>query len=170
MEAAKLKEGRGWLRWTRDLILIGIALSVFSWWQTRDTARGAAPELVGQLISGQLVDLKEYKGEPTLVHFWAVWCPICAFENSSINRLAEDYPVLTIATASGDARKVGLYLMREGLTFPVMIDASGDAAREWGVTGVPVSFVLDADGNIVHVASGYTSSIGLRARLWLASK
>ncbi len=164
----KRNSRRGWLLWTRDLILIGVALTLFSWWQTRDTTRGLAPDLVGQLLSGQLVEIEEYRGKPLLVHFWAVWCPVCAFENNTIDELADDYPVLTIATSSGDARKVGVFLERERLSFPVILDQSGEIAREWGVTGVPVSFILDADGNIVHVASGYTTQIGLRARLWLA--
>ena len=162
------KKPRGWLLWTRDRVLIGVVLLAFSWWQTRDTARGAAPELVGQLLSGRLVEVKEYKGKPLLVHFWAVWCPVCRFENSSIDDLAGDYPVLTIATTSGAARKVGLFMEREGLTFPVMLDEQGEIAREWGVTGVPVSFIVDAQGNIIHVTSGYTSEMGLRARMWLA--
>lgn len=162
------KKPRGWLLWTRDLVLIGIALTAFSWWQTRDTARGAAPELVGQLLSGRLVELKDYKGKPLLVHFWAIWCPVCTYENSSIDDLAKDYPVLTIATTSGDARKVGLFLEREGLKFPVILDEQGEIARRWGVTGVPASFVLDAEGNIMHVTTGYTTEIGLRLRLRLA--
>lgn len=170
MTRANEKSSHGWLRWVRDLTLIALALILFSWWQTRDAARGPAPALVGQLIDGQLIELKDYRGKPLLVHFWAIWCPICRLENGAIDSLADDYQVLTIATSSGSPRKVGLYLEQEQLTFPVMVDESGDLARRWGVSGVPVSFVIDPDGNIGHIASGFTSGAGLRARMWLAGR
>ena len=54
------------------------------------------------------------------------------------------------------------------LTFPVMLDTSGELAQSFGVKGVPASFILDTNGEITFVESGYSSELGLRVRLWLS--
>ena len=159
---------RRWQLWLRDLGLLLLAVVAIQWWQTRDAASGMAPPLAGRLLDGGLVSLESYRGRPLLVHFWATWCPVCRVEEGSIDDLARDYPVLTVASNSGTAAEVAAYLKQQGLRFPVLLDESGDAGRRWGVRGVPASFIVDPDGEIAHVAVGYTTGLGLRVRLWLA--
>jgi peroxiredoxin len=55
------------------------------------------------------------------------------------------------------------------LTFPVMLDSSGELARSFGVKGVPTSFILAPDGEISFVETGYSTELGLRLRLWLST-
>jgi thiol-disulfide isomerase/thioredoxin len=107
---------------------------------------------------------------PVLVHFWAEWCPICRLEQDSIDALAQDYRVISIATRSGDAAAVRAFMRREGLRFPVLLDEDGAIARAWGVGGVPASFVIDPAGQVAHAMVGYTSGMGFRIRLWLAGR
>ena len=54
------------------------------------------------------------------------------------------------------------------LIFPVLLDTSGELATSFGVKGVPASFILDPNGEITFVESGYTTELGLRVRLWLS--
>ncbi len=159
-----------WVGWLRDLALLLLVLTAIHWWQTRDVASGPAPLLAGQLLDGRPVALADYRGRPLLVHFWATWCPVCRLEQGSIAALAQDYPVLTVATGSGSGEEVAAYLAEAGLDFPVLLDESGALGQAWGVRGVPASFVIDAEGRIAHVAVGYTTGLGLRARLWLAGR
>jgi len=63
---------------------------------------------------------------------------------------------------------VSQYMRENGLDFPVLLDESGLLSVAWGVRGVPSSFIIDADGQIRHLAVGYTTELGLRFRLWLA--
>ena len=59
--------------------------------------------------------------------------------------------------------------MREhGIAPAVIVDEQGELARSFGVHSFPSSFVIDADGEIRHIEVGYTTEIGLRARMWLA--
>lgn len=159
---------RRWLPWVRDILIAFVLVVAFQWWQTRDLAAGPAPELTGALIDGQKVTLSEYEGEPVLVHFWATWCGVCRLEEQNINNLAKDYKVLTVATNSGEADEIKAYLSENELHFPVVLDESGQLGAEWGIKGVPNSFVVDASGNIRSIAVGYTTEIGLRIRMWLA--
>jgi len=55
------------------------------------------------------------------------------------------------------------------VSFPVVNDADNQISARWGVQAVPASFIVDTDGKIRYVEIGYTTGIGLRLRLWLAS-
>ena len=160
---------RTWLHWIRDILLIVLVIGAVQWWQSRDLAAGPAPPLEGWLLDGRWVDLEDYRGKPILVHFWASWCPICRAEDASIESLAEDWPVLTVATGSGDGADIKKYMEDNRPGFPVMLDETGEMARQWKIVGVPTSFVIDPRGEIVSATVGYTTEIGLRLRLWLAT-
>jgi peroxiredoxin len=163
------RKRRTWLSWARNLLLIATLIAAVQWWQTRDLPKGHAPSLSGALLDGRSVDLEDYRGRPVLVHFWATWCPVCRAEQGTIQRLAEDFPILTVATSSGKAPQIRNYLNEQMLDFPVLPDERGELARQWQVGGVPASFVIDPRGNIASTTMGYTTGLGLRLRLWLAS-
>ena len=60
--------------------------------------------------------------------------------------------------------------MREqGIALPVLNDSDGSISKAWGVHAVPASFIIAPDGRISFVEVGYTTSIGLRLRLWWAA-
>lgn len=149
-------------------MLVFTVVLLIQWWQTRNTVSGPAPTLAGLMLSGEALDLKDLRGQPVLVHFWATWCPICRTEDGNIHDLARDYQVLTVATNSGDALEIRRYLDDNKLDFPVMLDESGVLGSGWGVNAVPSSFIIDGSGEIRFVTVGYTTEIGLRTRLWLA--
>jgi thiol-disulfide isomerase/thioredoxin len=158
---------RRWLRWLRDLALLLALFAAVQWWQARDLVKDQAPPLAGLLIDGTPWQLNPADG-PYLVHFWATWCPICRLEQGSIDSIARDHPVITIATSSGTAEELQAYMREHGLGKAVMLDEDGHLARAWGVSGVPASFVVDRSGAISHAGMGYSTGWGLRLRLWLA--
>ena len=137
-------------------------------YQQRDIVTGPAPALVGVLLDGKAFTLAPIAGQPQLVHFWASWCPICRAEQGSIAALAQDYPIVTVAMQSGGDNDVAQYMQKEALSFAVLNDPEGLLAAQWGVRGVPTSFIVDEAGQIRFVEVGYTTEIGLRLRLWLA--
>ena len=153
--------------WGITLLLAVVVFSALSAWKSKDMLLGPAPVLAGYDLQGQLTSL-EPKQEPTLIYFWATWCPICGFTISSIASIAEDYPVITVATTSGSEEEIKAYLAQKNIRLPVMMDDSGDLGRHWGVTGVPAIFIVDSKGQITHRSLGYASELGLRARLLLA--
>lgn len=157
--------------WRRIAIEIGVVLAVFlaiRAWQQRDAAEGPAPALAGTTLAGESLSLDAAPGEPVLVHFWATWCGVCRAEQGTIDGLAEDYRVITVASQSGSADRVAAYMREHDLDFPVLLDPDGALARRWGVQAFPSSFVIGPDGQIESVEVGYTTSLGFRARMWLA--
>ena len=139
-------------------------------WNTRDAPSGPAPEISGQLLDGTPVSLQAMRGKPVLVHFWATWCPICGMEQSTIDAIAEDYPVLSVAMDEASADEILAYMKDKDVDYPVLHDPDYRIARQYAIRGVPSSFIVDGEGNIRFVESGYTSSLGLRIRLWWAGR
>lgn len=163
------KRPRRWLsRAVFGLAVLGMLLGI-RLYQHRDLPRDVAPPLAGRLLDGASVSLAGLRGKPVLVHFWASWCPICALEEGSIDAIAADHRVVTVAMQSGDAKEVAAHLRERHLDFPVLNDPDGRYAAAWGVRGVPASFVLGPDGRIRFTEVGYTTETGLRLRLWLAA-
>jgi peroxiredoxin len=144
------------------LLLLGV-----HWWQTRELPAGPALALDGTLLDGRSASLSALRGRPVLVHFWATWCPVCKLEQNSINAIARDHQVYSVAMQSGSDQAVLAHVTQNHLNFPVINDADGALARRWGIRGVPTSFILDAAGHIRFVEVGYTTEAGLRLRLAL---
>lgn len=135
----------------------------------RDLAEGPAPQFTATTLSGEVVDLAQPRTRPLLLHFWATWCGICRLEQDSIESIARDHHIITIAMNSGDDMEVAQYLQEEGVSFPVVNDPQGELALRYGVRGVPTSFIVNSAGNISAVERGFTTEWGLRLRLWWAN-
>jgi thiol-disulfide isomerase/thioredoxin len=164
----KKRKIASWLRITGEVMLFFLLVSAVQWWSSRDVVGSQAPELNGVTLSGEPFSLRQFRGRPALIHFWASWCPVCRAEEDMIEDLAAELPVITIAMQSGGAAEVRAYMRGRQLDFPVLNDPQGVLAARYGVRGVPVSFIIDARGRIRFVESGFTTGWGIRARLWLA--
>lgn len=163
-----MANSRKWRSFAVNLLLFALVMSAVRLWQHRDMA-GVAPELSGVTLAGQRYALAEHRTRPVLVHFWASWCPICRMEQSSIAAIAENDPdVITIAMQSGSPEQVAAYMASQRIALPVLNDPDGRIARDWGVHGVPASFIVAPDGQIRFIEVGYTTGIGLRIRRALA--
>ena len=151
-------------------LVIFIVLSQgISWWKSRDAQTGNLSGFDVGLMDGSRFAVSEFSGKPVLLYFWATWCPICDLQKGSVQSISQDYPVLTIASWSESEEEVNRYMQDNGLTFPVMLDDDGQLARDFGLKGVPASFILSPAGEIEYVETGYTTELGLRIRLWLTT-
>jgi cytochrome c biogenesis protein CcmG, thiol:disulfide interchange protein DsbE len=92
------------------------------------------------------------RGTPVIVNFWASWCAPCVGEHPLLIILKEKTGVPLIGVNYKD-QAVGArrFLGRYGNPFnAVGVDPNGRAAIEWGVYGMPETFILDAQGRIAH--------------------
>jgi thiol-disulfide isomerase/thioredoxin len=131
---------------------------------------GRAPDLRGEMVGGESFAGLESMPKPSIVYFWASWCGVCRAMQSTVMAVANDTPIITVAMQSGDAATVSEYMSRRQFDVPTLEDQEGFEASAYGVRGVPATFVIDREGNIRAVSTGYTSELGLRLRLWWANR
>lgn len=89
-----------------------------------------------------------YRGQTTLLHFWATWCATCREELGSLSRVATEVPeVAVVAIAIEDELDaVRTFVENERISFPVLVDR-GEARQTFSVPSVPYTVLLDRSGN-----------------------
>ncbi len=153
-----------------QLVFFILAIIFIRSWQQQDLIAGEAPHFMSYNLEGRTYTLNGDEGKASLVHFWATWCSICAFENDNIQNIAKDYKVFNIAMQSGSDKEIIRYAKKNSLDRSNIInDQLGTLAKHYGVKATPTSFIIDKYGNIAFTEVGYTTELGLRLRLWWAS-
>lgn len=112
------------------------------------------------------VALEEFRGTPVVLNFWASWCVPCREEAPLLEqewRRARRSGVLFVGLNMQDLTDNAREFIRAfDITFLNVRDQRKDVAREWGVTGIPETFFISADGNIVGHVIGAVSTEQLR--------
>ena len=154
--------------WGPQLLFLLVAFLGIRAWQLRGTAEGDAPPIGGPAVQDTAVtlSLSDLRGQPALVYFWATWCGVCDHVDPNVAAVAEDHQVITVAVTSGSEQEVAEWMRGRGLSMPTVTDPAGRLARSYGVRAFPTTFWVDAEGRIQNREVGYTSTLGLRARLW----
>jgi thiol-disulfide isomerase/thioredoxin len=160
--------GNKWLRRFGTALAVLLVFVAVRAYQQRDLVIGRAPELAGIAVDGRPFALGG-ADRATLVYFWATWCPVCRLEHGTIESIAADWPVITVALQSGTDAELLRYLKDNGLT-AATLNNHGEQAANWGVRGTPTFFVVDRQRQIRFREVGFTSEWGLRVRLWLAER
>ena len=118
-----------------------------------------------RLSDGELVGLEELRGKPVVVNFWATWCATCPQEHPFLVQAARrfDGQVQFVGIAYQDKNEIlRSWLSKHGgSSYPTLVDVGGKAAIAFGVTGVPETFVIDADGLIRYKHLGLVDAQGL---------
>ncbi len=130
-----------------------LLFSCFNSKPKHDIAEGLpAPSIeITDEMTGLKLTTGDLKDKVLFVNFWASWCPPCREEMPSIEALFKDmsqndqFQMITILYK--DPYKNGTaYMKQNGYTFPVYSDDSEIAARNFGVTGVPETYIIDKKG------------------------
>ena len=158
--------------WTKEVavtaVVIIIAAGVLGYLRAPSYEDKALPKVQVSKLYGLAYDSTEKPGEPYVLHFWATWCPVCRTEAGNIDALAKDAKVVTVAVRSGGLQKIDDYMKENGLSFPVINDQNGAIAEAFKITVFPTTIIVDRDGKVFWAETGYTTTWGLKLRLWLA--
>jgi thiol-disulfide isomerase/thioredoxin len=121
---------------------------------------------------GKSFTLAELKGKPSVITFWATWCPICKTEMPKLHALAQELKLRFYVISPTDTDKLALDHMKQFPGFiPLVSLKGGDTpkmlADRWRVVGQPVTLVLDAEGKVVGYHPGRADMQALRDDLAL---
>jgi cytochrome c biogenesis protein CcmG/thiol:disulfide interchange protein DsbE len=153
-------------------LLIFAALAVLFWFRLgadpaklpsaligRAAPQTVLPALEGLTDSGAPVpglDPAAFKGKVSLVNVWASWCVPCHEEAPLLTELGKDKRLQLVGINYKDAPdNARRFLGRYGNPFGIVgVDGNGRAAIEWGVYGVPETFIVGRDGKIAYKMVG----------------
>lgn len=115
-----------------------------------------APDFTLVTLDGQRFRLRDHLGQPILVNFWASWCVPCREEAPLLGELAKSARNLTlVGVVFQDQPNAARNFVKEfKLPFPSVLDPRLSAAIDYGVSGVPESFLIDARGIVREKRSG----------------
>jgi len=131
-----------------------------------------APDFTVTDADGNEVKLSDFRGKGVVLNFWASWCGPCKSEMPHFQEAFEAYGdevqflMVNMSDPFGDPRADSdAFLATEGYSFPVYYDTKAECAYGYGVTGIPMTFFIDKDGNLVSGKSGMISAEDLDRRI-----
>ena len=109
-----------------------------------------APDFTLVDLQGNTWKLSDLKGNVVFINFWATWCFPCIEEMPSMQSLylgMEQAPFKMLAILNNDRPEYAQNLStRMSISFPILIDPESKVAAQYGITGVPETFIVDAQG------------------------
>lgn len=130
------------------------------------TVFASGSDSVLRLEVGDTVTLADHKGQVVVVNFWASWCLACRDEHtalSNVSRLYADRGVRFYGLLYNDQEANGIRWIEQmgGQSYPGLSDPGARAAIDYGLYGVPETFVIDQRGIVAHKYLGAVSEAPL---------
>jgi cytochrome c biogenesis protein CcmG/thiol:disulfide interchange protein DsbE len=147
-----------------------VAIVLLSGTSSRTGTGRPAPPLPNSVLVPPKVTLAALRGRPAAINFWASWCSPCQREAPDLERVAN--------ALHGRATLVGVdwtdattparsFVAQHHLTYPNLIDSDGATGQDYGLNGLPTTFIVNAEGNITAVLRGPQSADTLLRALHL---
>lgn len=120
------------------------------------------PELSGGLVKA----MDGAEGSIVVVHFFATWCPPCREEIKVLNSISDTVKGKNVKPISVNVQEeqsvVAAFVKDMGASYTILLDKDGTAAKSYGVTGLPMTFIVDGAGKIRYKIIGEVNREGLK--------
>jgi peroxiredoxin len=117
-----------------------------------------APDFYLREANGGSISLAQYRGSLVLLNFWATWCAPCREEMPSMDHLHRAFGGRSLAVVAVNQREsaaqVTKFMRAHGLNFAAPLDSDGRVAASYRVYGIPVTYLIDANGQAIGFKSG----------------
>lgn len=168
--AWKTLRGHFWGSLAVDVALIITAFMLVSMWQTRNLPDDEhTPPLELPWLDDFKADAVMVSGQVGVVYFFAPWCFYCRKSIDNLDELVASGKLSwarVVALEYGNLDEVREFINETGVHLPVLLGGP-QTTRDWQIRGFPTYFVIDGDGKIVSRSVGYSTKIGLAARVWM---
>ena len=143
-----------------QFFLTGVALLLLSTSAYGDSIRKMPDFSLPSALDGKAVKSKEFQGKVLLVTFFTTWCPPCRQEIPTLIKLQADFgsqgfSVIGMSLDKKGPKVVVKMIKKEKINYPVVMAKGKTAGSFGGVIGVPTSFLVNKQGEIVKRYSGY---------------
>lgn len=116
------------------------------------------PDFKLSTLDGRTVSLRDFRGSPVMLNFWASWCPPCRYEMPFFQQIWEEWHgkgLVILAVNIGESAVTAKQFVDDsGFTFPVLLDTSQDVALNYNIRSIPTTFFLDEAGVIRDMKIG----------------
>lgn len=150
--AATARKAAPWLRFLPFFVLVGFLAAAFIYrenLEARADVGAPAPGFSLETLDGGELALEQLAGKPVIINFWTTWCPECKDEMPALEAFYRRYGG-EIALLGVNMRETpGLvrpFVERYGATFPILLDRFERVSKAYRVTGVPETWMIDANG------------------------
>lgn len=138
--------------WAHDPALHGFKLTTFD-------PPFPAPGFDLATLTDEQASLEDQQGKYILLNFWATWCPPCLEEMPSMEVIHNRYKdrgfsVLAISSDEGGKADIEPFIEKLGVTFPILIDADKAVSSIYGAANLPLSLILNREGQVIAGAEG----------------
>lgn len=130
--------------------------------------RTEAPDFTMVAAGGEELSLSSLRGKPVVLNFWASTCGPCKSEMPEFQAAFEEYGsqvqfvMLNVPDFNGETCERALRLVEQNAyTFPVYFDVDAEAQVQYGVTSIPQTYFISADGILEAYATGVISASAL---------
>jgi len=117
----------------------------------------SAPDFALKNLDHETVSLAALKGKPVVINFWSTWCEPCKTEHETLQRGSVafgDRVQFLGVIYQDDAGAAQQYLASRSNHYPQLIDPKSLVALDYGVSGVPETYFIDANGRVHHKTAG----------------
>lgn len=122
-----------------------------------------APDFTAEMLDGSSVTLSALQNKPTLLIFWATWCPPCRAELAHLQEGVIDVfgdAINVLPLSRGEKREVvEEYIAKMGYTFAVGLDSEQKAYNLYASNYIPRCFVIDTDGTVLYSGVGHDEAV-----------
>jgi thiol-disulfide isomerase/thioredoxin len=150
-------------KWLVLLCLPGIFFFPYCGKEKRESPLRLAPDFTLRTLDGKEITLSKLKGKVILLDFWATWCSPCRESIPHLIQLYKAYQkkgleVIGINMDKRDMETVRQFAMSMNIPYPIVM-TSGQEERDYGVTGLPSTILIDKKGRVRKKILGFTSEI-----------
>lgn len=122
-----------------------------------------APDFTLRGINGNTTSLINHRGKVVMVEFWATWCSQCRELIPGLINLHEKYKdkgftILGLVSETEREEDIRSFIKEYGITYQILF-ANKETIMQYGVNGLPVSFIINKEGRIVNLHLGNTPGI-----------